>query len=261
MQAEQRFGSLARLYGAEALPKLQAAHVAVVGVGGVGSWVVEALARSAIGRLTLIDLDDVCVTNVGRQLPALTSTIGQPKIAVLAARIHEINPVAQVQTISQFFTPSTAAELLAPGFTFVVDAIDKYKNKLTLIGECARRKIPVLTCGSAGGRRDPSRVRVTDLAQSGQDELLKQIRRGLRRDYGFPHGERVHFGIPCISTAEPPVYPWQDGTVRTEPEPECALALDCYTGFGAASFVTGTFGFLAAAEVVGRILGQRDCKN
>lgn len=249
----ERFGSIARLYGQAALPRLHAAHVAVIGVGGVGSWAAEALARSGIGTLTLVDLDDVCVTNTGRQLPALSSTVGQPKVEVLAARIREINPACKVFAVSQFFTESTCEAILSEKFTWVIDAVDRFSIKRLIIGECHKRSIPVLTCGAAGGRRDPTRVKVSDLAQSGQDILLKQLRRGLRNVYGFPKGNDVEFGIPCVSTNEPPVYAWPDGTVRNEQPEECDLKLDCHSGFGAATFITGVFGFLAASEVVRRI--------
>jgi tRNA A37 threonylcarbamoyladenosine dehydratase len=249
----ERFGSIARLYGGHALPRLHAAHVAVIGVGGVGSWTAEALARSGVGTITLVDLDDVCVTNTGRQLPALASTVGLPKVGVLAGRIREINPACRINAVAQFFTESTCDAILSEKFTWVIDAVDRFSIKRLIIGECRRRGIPVLTCGAAGGRRDPSRVRVTDLAQSGQDILLKQLRRGLRNVYGFPKGEGVEFGVPCVSTTEPPVYAWPDGTVRPEPPEECNLKLDCHSGFGAATFITGAFGFLAASEVVRRI--------
>ncbi len=248
-----RFGGLARLYGSEALPRLQAAHVCVIGVGGVGSWTVEALARSGIGALTLIDLDDVCVTNVNRQLPALDGEIGRAKIDVLADRIRLINPDCRVERRAEFFTAATADRLLATNSDFVVDATDKLTNKCLIITGCRQRAIPVLTVGGAGGRRDGTAVRVCDLAHSEMDELLRQVRRKLRRDFGFPREPQADFGVPCVFTPEPPVYPWADGACRSEPEPESTLTLDCATGFGTASFVTGAFGFAAAGEIVRRI--------
>lgn len=151
----QRFGGLGRLYGAAALPRLQAAHVCVVGVGGVGSWVVEGLARSGIGAITLIDLDDVCLTNVNRQLPALDGNIGRPKVAALAERVKLINPACIVTTVSEFFTAKTAEQLLAVRFSWVVDCVDLMSNKALLIAECTRRGQPVLTVGSAGASVTP----------------------------------------------------------------------------------------------------------
>ena len=249
----QRFGGVGRLYGAAALPRLQAAHVCIVGVGGVGSWVVEGLARSGVGALTLIDLDDVCLTNVNRQLPALDGNIGRPKVDALAERVKLINPHCAVTTAGEYFTAKTAELLLAKRFDWVVDCIDLMSNKALLIAECTKRGQPVVTVGSAGGRRDATRIKVADLGDSHGDELLRQVRKKLRRDYGFAKGEGNHYGIPCVSTQEPPVFPWSDGTCSSEPEPGSNLKLDCATGFGTASFITGAFGFAAAGEVVRRI--------
>jgi tRNA A37 threonylcarbamoyladenosine dehydratase len=249
-----RFGGIGRLYGKAALERLRAAHVCVVGVGGVGSWVVEALARSGVGKLTLIDLDDVCVTNVNRQLPALDGQIGRPKIDVLAERVRLIQPECQVEPVADFFTAANAAALLAPRYDFVVDATDKLTNKCVLIAGCRERGLPVLTVGGAGGKRDGTAVRVCDLAQSEQDELLRQVRRKLRRDFGFPPGLHQDFGVPCVYSPEKPVFPWSNGTCAREPEPGGeSLTLDCASGFGTATFVTGAFGFAAAGEVVRQI--------
>lgn len=249
----QRFGGLARLYGAVALPRLQAAHACIVGVGGVGSWVVEGLARSGVGALTLIDLDDVCLTNVNRQLPALDGNIGRPKVTALAERVQLINPQCAVTAVSEYFTAKTAVPLLATRYDWVVDCIDLMSNKALLIAECTQRGQPVLTVGSAGGRRDASRIRVSDFGGSHGDELLRQVRKKLRRDYAFAKGEGNHYDIPCVWSQEKPVYPWADGTCSTEPEEGSNLRLDCATGFGTGVFITGAFGFAAAGEIVRRI--------
>ena len=250
----ERFGGVARLYGRAGLERLRVAHVCVVGVGGVGSWVVEALARSGLGALTLIDLDDVCVTNVNRQLPALDGQIGRPKISVLAERVRLIQPACRVEPVSEFFTAATAGQLLAPRYDFVVDATDKLTNKCVLIAGCRERGLPVLTVGGAGGKRDGTAVRVADLARSEQDELLQQVRRKLRRDFGFPRDLHQEFGVPCVYSPEKPVFPWADGTCANEPEGGGeSLTLDCASGFGTATFVTGAFGFAAAGEAVRRI--------
>lgn len=256
-----RFGGIGRLYGAAALPKLAAAHVCVIGVGGVGSWVVEALARSGIGRLTMIDLDDVCVTNTNRQLPALTGTVGRPKVDVLADRVREINPACEVSTIAEFVTETTAERLLSGRFDFVVDAVDRMSIKALIIGICCRGGLPVLTVGSAGGRRDPTQIRTADLGFAGRDPLLQQTRRKLRRDFGFPRspdGDALVMGVPCVFSTERPVFPQSDGSCGAEPAPGTneSLRLDCVSGFGAATFVTGGFGFVASAEVVSRIAGS-----
>lgn len=249
----QRFGGIGRLYGAAGLERLRNAHVAIVGVGGVGSWAVEALARSAIGAMTLIDLDDVCITNVNRQLPAHDGNIGRPKVDALADRVKLINPACRVERAAEFFTASTADELLSPKFDFVFDATDKLSNKCLLIAKSRERGYPVITVGGAGGKRDGTQVRVRDLAHTEQDELLRQVRRKLRRDYGFPRGEQVEFGIPAVFSPEKPIFPWADGTCSAEAEPGSSLTLDCASGFGTATAVTGSFGFAAAGEVVRRI--------
>ena len=252
----RRFGGLARLYGNAGFARLRAAHVGVIGVGGVGSWTVEALARSGVGALTMIDLDDVCVTNVNRQLPALDGQIGRAKTDVLAERVRLINSACAVTCVQEFFTAASASRLLAVRYDFVIDATDKLANKCAIIVACRARGIPVLTMGGAGGKRDGTAVRVADLAQTEQDELLRQVRRKLRRECGFSRDVCAEFGVPCVYSPERPVYPWTNGTCAFEPEPGGSLKLDCATGFGTATFVTGAFGFAAAGEVVRRIAGK-----
>jgi tRNA threonylcarbamoyladenosine dehydratase len=251
----QRFGGIGRLYGRSSLDRLRTAHVAIVGVGGVGSWTVEALARSGVGGLTLIDLDDVCVTNVNRQLPALDGNIGRPKVDVLGDRVKLINPECRVDRRAEFFTASSADDLLSTKFDFVVDATDKLHNKCLLMVKSRERGYPVITVGGAGGKRDSTQIRVSDLAHTEQDELLRQVRRKLRREFGFPRGERVDFGIPAVFSPEKPVYPWADGTCSMEAEPGSSLTLDCASGFGTATAVTGAFGFAVAGEVLRRLVG------
>lgn len=255
-----RFGGVARLFSRDGLERLGAARVCVIGVGGVGSWTVEGLARSGVGAITLVDLDDVCVTNINRQLPAIDGQIGRPKVTVLAERIRSINPACRVEAMPEFFTAASAAKLLEPDFDFVVDAIDNMTNKARLIAACRDRGLPCLTIGAAGGRRDPTQVRVGDLGDAENDLLLRQVRKKLRRDFGFLPGQtrgRMHFGARCVWSGERPVFPWADGTCAAEPEPGSNLTLDCETGFGTAVFVTGVFGLAAAGEVVRLIAGGK----
>ena len=248
-----RFGGVGRLYGRAALARLCAAHVCVVGVGGVGSWAVEGLARSGVGALTLVDLDDVCVTNVNRQLPAIEGQIGRPKVVVLAERVRAINPACRVETVQEFFTKASADRLLATPFDYVIDAIDNMTNKALLIAGCRARGRRVLTVGAAGGRRDATRIRAGDLGEAENDLLLRQVRKKLRRQHGFAAGDdrkKINFDVRCVWSSEPPVFPWADGTCQAEAEPGSTLALDCESGFGTAVFVTGTFGLVASGEVV-----------
>ncbi|HNW42668.1 MAG TPA: tRNA threonylcarbamoyladenosine dehydratase [Opitutaceae bacterium] len=250
-----RFGGVGRLLGREALARLHAAHVAVVGVGGVGSWAVEALARSGVGALTLIDMDDVCITNVNRQLPALDGQIGRPKVAVLAERVRLINPACRVTDEAEFFTEKTAERLLAPGHDVVIDAIDRMTNKALLIAECVKRGRRCVTVGGAGGKCDATLIRAGDLGEATGDELLRLVRKKLRRDHGFAHGEGNRYGVRCVYSAEKQVFPWADGSCKTEPDPGTNLRMDCASGFGAAAFVTAPFGFAAAGEAVKWIVG------
>lgn len=250
---ERRFGGVARLFGAQALERLRWAHVCVVGLGGVGSWAVEALARSGIGELTLIDLDDVCISNVNRQLHALEGELGKPKVEVLARRVQAINPECKVHPVHGFFLKSNASEILQTPFNAVIDAIDSPSRKCVLIAGCRERGLFVITIGAAGGRRDPTAVEVTDLAYSSHDRLLEEIRHQLRRKHNFPRGDRP-FGVECVFSREPAVYPGtQSEDCRATPTGSPDLRLDCSSGFGTAAFVTGTFGFAAAARVVERI--------
>lgn len=249
----ERFGGVARLLSRAGLDRLVRAHVCVIGVGGVGSWAVEGLARSGVGALTLVDLDDVCVTNVNRQLHALDGQIGRPKVDVLSERVKAINPGCCVDVVHEFFTAATAWRLLTGRFDFVIDAIDRMTPKALLIAGCVERGFPIITVGAAGGRSDPTRIRTGDLGQANNDELLRLVRKKLRRDHGFAAGAtrgRMDFGVRCVWSEERPVFPWSDGTCASEPEPGANLRLDCASGFGTAVFVTAVFGLAAAGEVV-----------
>ncbi len=249
-----RFGGVERLYGREGLQALCTAQVAVIGLGGVGSWVVESLARSGVGHLLLVDFDDVCLSNTNRQIHALASTVGRPKAAVLAERCTEINPAVAVDARSQFFTARNIDEILRPGIDVVIDALDDVKNKCLLLAECRRRGITILSSGGAGGRRNPSRIEVADLARTHGDPLLSSVRKRLRQEYGFPAERRRKWRIPCVFSPEPPVYPASDGTVCAQRESGAATRLNCEGGFGTATFITGSFGFQLAALAARMIL-------
>lgn len=253
---QSRFSGIGRLFGTSGLARLRAAHVCVVGVGGVGSWTVEALARSGVGFLTLVDPDDVCVSNTNRQLPALEGGFGRAKVEVLAERVHAINPECRVSAVQEFFAEASAERILAPGFDYVLDAIDSPSKKCLLIAGCRARNFPILVTGGAGGRRDPTAIRVAELARSSHDRLLVQVRRDLRQHHGFP-GEGKPFGIECVFSPEPVVYPASDGSVCAQREPNADLHLNCESGYGTASFVTGTFGFVAAAHIVRKLAGTQ----
>jgi len=250
---ETRFGGIARLYGQTGMERLRSAHVCVVGIGGVGTWAAEALARSGVGALTLVDLDEVCVSNINRQLHALTDTVGRAKVEVMAERIRAINPDCRVVVEQQFFNEQTAEQLLAVPFHFVLDAIDSVSNKVLLLARCREKKLPVAACGGAGGRRDGTQVRTADLAKVTHDRLLAEVRKKLRKEYQFP-ADGSPMGVECVFSAEPPVFAQPDGSVcenRTA-SPD-GTRLNCNGGLGSATFVTGAFGFAAAGIVVRRI--------
>jgi len=242
----RRFGGISRLYGPAGLDRLRAAKITVIGIGGVGSWTAEALARTAVGTIRLIDLDDICESNINRQLHALTDTVGRFKVEAMAERIAAINPDCHVEADTRFFTKKTAADLLEPVPDAIVDCIDSMKPKCLLLATCRERGIPVVTVGAAGGRRDPARIRTGDLGRSMHDPLLARVRKRLRQGYDFPRKPQAKFGIPCVYSDEPMLLPTDcDAT-----NPDTSLKLDCETGYGTAAFVTGAFGFHAAALAV-----------
>lgn len=248
-----RFGGIARLYGRSELEKLRAAHVCVVGIGGVGTWAAEALVRSGVGKITLVDLDEVCVTNINRQLHALTETVGRAKVEVMAERICAINPGCHVTIEQKFFNEQTADALLATQYDFVLDAIDSVTNKVLLIAKCRDKKLPVVVCGGAGGRRDATQVRTADLAKVSHDRLLAEVRKKLRKEFQFS-ADGSSMGVECVFSAETPVFAQPDGSVcENRAATEDGTRLNCNGGLGSATFVTGTFGFAAAGIVVRRI--------
>ncbi len=251
-QHEARFGGIGRLFGNDGAQRLREAHVCVVGIGGVGSWAVEALARSGVGRITIVDLDDVCISNVNRQLHALTGTFGKPKVEVMAERARLIQPDCQVHARQEFFLESNAEAILATKFDYVFDAIDRVSMKALLIALCCRKNIPVITAGGAGGRRDPTAIEIRDLAFSSNDRLLKHVRKELRSKHGFTQADKS-FGVDCVFSREPVVYAQADGSVSCDRGTTTDFRIDCSTGFGTASFVTGTFGLVAASRIVERI--------
>ncbi len=252
---ERRFGGVGRLYGRAALERLRGAHVCVVGLGGVGSWAAEALARSGIGALTLVDLDDVCISNVGRQLHALHGNFGKPKVEAMAERIRAINPECAVHARQTFFLKSNASDILSPGFDAVLDAIDSPSLKASLIANSRARGANVVTVGGAAGRRDPRAIEVLDLAHTSHDRLMFQVRRLLRRHYGWPRGDQP-FGVECVLSREPQLFPAANGGVCRDRKDAPDLRLDCNRGLGTASFVTGAFGFVAASRLVESIVAD-----
>ena len=255
-----RFAGVDRLYGRGSVARLQQRHVCVVGLGGVGSWAVEALARSGVGRMTLVDADEVSLSNTNRQLHALEGQYGRGKAEVLAERCRAINPALAVEVVPQFLLPSNLAELLDRGYDLVLDACDSFRSKVELIAWCRRRKLPLVVVGSAGGRTDPTQVRLRDLSRTEHDALLALVRKKLRAEFNFPKNKDRYFGVPAVYSLENVRYPQADGSVcGTRPAlgPDAALKLDCGAGLGAATHVTGAFAFAAVGKALELLLRER----
>ncbi|PYD86200.1 tRNA cyclic N6-threonylcarbamoyladenosine(37) synthase TcdA [Pseudomonas syringae pv. pisi] len=247
----RRFGGIARLYGERALERFRAAHVCVIGVGGVGSWVVEALARSAVGHLTLIDLDNVAESNINRQIQALSSTVGMAKIEALKQRIAQINPFCQVTLVEDFIDVENIPAMIADkNVDYVVDAIDSVKPKAALIAWCSANKMPLVVVGGAGGQIDPTKVEIRDLARTEQEPLLKKVRKILRAQYGFSRGEKQKYHIDAVFSMEPLRYP--DAGDACDVDPNSITGLNC-AGFGSSMVVTATFGMVTAGQVLRRL--------
>ncbi|MDP8078599.1 tRNA cyclic N6-threonylcarbamoyladenosine(37) synthase TcdA [Phocoenobacter skyensis] len=247
---DQRFGGIGRLYTPQGLEKLRQSHICVIGIGGVGSWAVEALARSGIGKITLIDMDDICVTNINRQIHALSGQIGNLKTEAMQERIKLINPECEVQIIDDFLTKDNLSDYLMRGYDYVIDAIDSVQTKAALIAYCKRNKIKLITTGGAGGQTDPTQIQITDLSKTIQDPLASKVRNILRKEYNFSTNPKRKFGVDCVFSTQPLIFTKMgDGC-------EVSATMNCANGFGATTVVTATFGFFAVSRVVDKLLKQ-----
>jgi tRNA threonylcarbamoyladenosine dehydratase len=244
---ERRFGGLERLYGEGARIVLHRARVAVVGVGGVGSWAAEALARSGVGNVTLIDLDHVALSNVNRQIQALDSTLGKAKVLALQERMRDINPDCQVAAIEEFLDADNLSQLIPAGrYDAVIDACDDARAKAALVAHARHNKIRLVLCGAAGGKSDPLKLRVDDLGRTTHDALLSRLRKRLRSDFNVLPRNNGKFGVSCVYLDEP-----------ARRDRSCsANNLSC-AGYGSAVTVTASMGFAAAALCLERIVAQQ----
>ena len=252
MEYSRRFGGITRLYGEHALVRANAAHVVVIGIGGVGSWAVEALARSGIGQLSLIDLDHINESNINRQIHALDKTLGASKCLAMKDRIADINPDCVVNVIEEFIDENNVAALVSQ-CDVVIDAIDNVRAKAALIAHCRQAKIRIITTGAAGGRIDPTRIEVIDLSRTVQDALASKVRAHLRKAYGFPRDPKLKFGVDCVFSPEQLVARRPASTNSDEPEFDGAAGLAC-AGYGSSVAVTAGFGFAAAATALSGLL-------
>ncbi len=248
----RRFGGVSRLYGTVGAARLRASSVCVVGIGGVGSWAVEALARCGIGRLTVVDLDMVCESNTNRQLHALGDEYGKAKVDAIAQRVMQINPECETHCIEDFVTAENLASILNTGFDVVIDAIDQTKVKAAMIAHCRQINLPIIVCGAAGGQTDPTQIAVSDLTQTIQDPLLARVRSILRKDYGFSRGGGGKFGVLAVFSTEALRYPEHGDACANE---RVSAGLNC-AGFGSSVCVTSVFGMVAASRAIQSILDQ-----
>lgn len=247
----RRFGGIDRLYGAGSIDILRAGHACVIGVGGVGSWAVEALARSGVGRITLIDLDHVAESNINRQAHALDATLGMAKVEAMAARIAGINPGCRVEVVDDFVTPENASELLHD-FDVVIDAIDNVRAKVAIAAVCRQRRIPLVMAGGAGGKSDPSRICIDDLARTLQDPLLSKVRARLRKEHGFTRDPKKKFGIEAVFSTEPLRYPAVQAC-DVDAAHVAPQGLAC-AGYGSSMAVTASVGLFCAARALEHLL-------
>lgn len=252
---DRRFGGIQRLYGDQGLQRFRQAHVCVIGIGGVGSWAAEALARSAIGRITLIDLDHIAESNINRQLHALSGTLGQAKVQAMAARIRDINPECVVQAIEEFISTDNITSLLGQDYGYVIDCIDGFRIKAALIAWCRRNKRRLITVGGTGGQTDPTRIKIADLSNTEHDALFSRTRKLLRQNYGFPRNLKRRFDVPCVYSDEQPLFPAENGSVCHEKPQQAAAGLNCAGGLGSATTVTASFGLAAASHVLKILAG------
>lgn len=255
----RRFDRMGRLVGDQAMKRLMDAHVMIIGLGGVGSYAAEMIVRSGVGKVTLVDFDQVCITNVNRQLHAMAGKIGKWKADILAERFRQVNPKAEIVPINKFYNYEHADELLAHNPDYVIDAIDSVTSKAHLLNECTKRGIKVVCSAGAGGRMDPTMIQTADLNKTTIDPLARMIRKILRTKYDFPKGQG--FGIPTVFSTEPVREPMElqyDGgkgfrCVCPQGNNEYFTCDNRNLILGTAGFVTGTFGFACASVVVRHI--------
>lgn len=261
----RRFDRMGRLVGDPGMQRLFASHVVVIGLGGVGSWAAESLARSGVGKLTLVDFDLICVTNANRQLHAVRGTTGKPKAAVMAERLRQINPRCEVIARHEFYSAEASDSLLAGAPDLVVDAIDNLAAKTHLIATCRARQLPIVVSGGASGRMDPTQIRIADLNATECDPFLAATRKLLRRNHDFPQQTRDPWGIPAVFSPEPARDPldldYDDGQgfrcVCPQGENDVHGCMHRSVIYGTASFVTGAFGLACASAAVRTLLGQQ----
>ena len=253
MEKKFRFSGVEKVCGSEPFNKVKKSHVLIIGLGGVGSWVAEGLARSGVGEITLVDPDSVCETNINRQLLAVDSTVGQPKVKALGDRLRDINPEIKIHTFEDFFCDDTAPQIFNTRYDYAFDGIDRLKNKLLFIDCCRDKEIPFLISGGAGGKFDATQIQVSDLGMSYRDKLLFRVRKKLKQQGKVKKG-RKKTGIMCVFSPEETLYPTPEGTVSTSKQGLEIKKLDCHGSIGSFAPVTGTFGLMASGHIIKELI-------
>lgn len=256
---QQRFSGIARLYGQQAMEALAEAHFVIVGLGGVGSWAAEALARSGIGKITLIEMDETCITNTNRQSHALQSNIGKSKNQIITERLKDINPEIKIESVDDFLDENNMTSLIGKQHHIVIDAIDAAHIKARLVAYCLAVKVRLIVVGSSGGKTDLQQIKVADLGHTENDAMLAKIRTQLYRHHNFSRDANRKFRVDAVYSTEQMIYPKPDGSVCMSKQfLQEGVKLDCAGGFGSSVMVTGTFGFLAATKAIERYLQKRN---
>ncbi len=263
----RRFDRMGRLIGDSIMEKLFNTHVMIVGMGGVGSWAAESLARSGIGIITLVDFDEICITNANRQLHALQGNVGEKKVEIMAERLQKINPHIQVNRIVKFYDESTSEEILNLKPNYLLDAIDNITAKCHLIANCKQKNISIITSSGAGGKLDPLQIKLTDLSDTKDDNMAQQLRKTLRQKYNFSRKEK--FDVPCVYSEEPMILPvelkYDKGRgfrcLCPQKNNEFHTCEKRNIIYGSASFVTGAFGLAMSSWVVNDVILKDSVKN
>ena len=250
---KHRFSGVKKLVDISSYDRISRSHVLVVGLGGVGSWTAEALVRSGVGNITLVDPDSVCVTNINRQLIALNSTVGQSKVSVMKNRLTDINPECNVNIIEDFFCDETKDEIFNISYDFAFDGIDRLKNKLLFIFCCQEKRIPFLISGGAGGKIDATRVQISDLGDSYRDRLLFIVRKRLRQNFKYPKGKK-NMNIPCIFSPEETRFFTNEGKLTNSKQGLGVTKLDCHGSVGSFAPTTGVFGLMSAGYIIKQLI-------
>lgn len=255
----RRFDRMGRLVGDAVMKKLFNTHVMVIGLGGVGSWAAESLARSGVGKLTVVDFDEICITNANRQLHALQGLVGKKKAEVVAERLRKINPQAVVEAIPEFYNEENSEKMFSLKPDYIVDAIDNLTAKAHLLATCRDKGLKVITSGGSAAKMDPLRIKMMDLGETYVDPMAAQVRKILRQKYNFPDTKK--FDIPCVFSDEIPMQPEElkydkgMGFKCVCPQGQNNLHSCEHRNviYGTASFVTGSFGLAMASHIVNEI--------